>query len=127
MTKRAGFTLIELLAVMAIIAILAGLILGVSSYAGRKAAEARAVAEMEKIKTACEEYKIDYGAYPISSSIETLSNYVSDLTYVGSTIEDPWGNSYGFNIQSFGVEVISAGQDGQTNTVDDLSTAKSNQ
>jgi prepilin-type N-terminal cleavage/methylation domain-containing protein len=59
-----GFTLIELLTVMAVIAILAGLILSISGYAEKKGAMARAQAEVAALSTACESYKTDNGAYP---------------------------------------------------------------
>ena len=62
--RRSGFTLVELLTVMAIIAILAGLILSISGYASKKAATSRAQSEIQAISTACESYKADNGTYP---------------------------------------------------------------
>lgn len=59
-----AFTLIELLTVMAIIAILAGLVVGISSIANRNAIESRTRAEIKAMETALETYKADYGAYP---------------------------------------------------------------
>ena len=59
-----AFTLIELLTVMAIIVALAGLTMGVSSYANRKALESRAKAEIRAMELALEAYKADNGAYP---------------------------------------------------------------
>jgi prepilin-type N-terminal cleavage/methylation domain-containing protein len=59
-----AFTLIELLTVMAIIAILAGLILSISGFAQKKAALSRAQAEIQAISAACESYKADNGTYP---------------------------------------------------------------
>ncbi len=59
-----GFTLIELLTVISIIAILAGLTIGVSSYANRNAVESRIKAELKAMETALEAYKADYGGYP---------------------------------------------------------------
>ncbi|MDD4736958.1 MAG: type II secretion system protein GspG [Kiritimatiellae bacterium] len=140
--QRAGFTLVELLAVMMIIGILAGLILGVSSYASRKASESKAVAEMQKIKNACEEYKIKYGKYPgtqnariTNAPLLSLSNFVSDLEYTDKAydpftgdepvkgIVDPWGNAYCVSNLGFSIRVISAGQDVEDknkNTADDI-------
>ncbi len=59
-----GFTLIELMTVIAIIAVLAGLTIGVSSYANRNAVESRTKAEIRAMETALEAYKADYGGYP---------------------------------------------------------------
>lgn len=59
-----GFTLIELLTVMAIIAILAGLILSIASFANKKAATSRASAEIHALASACASYKTDNGTYP---------------------------------------------------------------
>ncbi|MCC7519031.1 MAG: hypothetical protein IT578_07595 [Verrucomicrobiae bacterium] len=59
-----GFTLIELLTTVAIIIILAGMVVGISSYANRNAVESRIRAEIKAMETALEAYKADYGAYP---------------------------------------------------------------
>ena len=59
-----AFTLIELMTVMSIIIILAGLVVGISSYANRSAIESRTKAEIKAMETALEAYKADYGAYP---------------------------------------------------------------
>lgn len=62
--SRRAFTLIELLTVIAIIAILAGIVIG----SGRRAAEtgrsARAKAELAALSVALETYKHQYGDYP---------------------------------------------------------------
>lgn len=59
-----GFTLIELLTVIAIIVLLAGLVVGISSYANRSAVESRIKAEIKAMEAALEAYKADYGGYP---------------------------------------------------------------
>lgn len=59
-----GFTLIELLAVIAIIAVLAGLVLGTAGIGIFKSREARMKAEHGKIVTAIESYKLELGNYP---------------------------------------------------------------
>jgi type II secretory pathway pseudopilin PulG len=56
--------LIELLTVMAIIAILAGLVLSVSGWAQQKAARSRAEGEIHAMSSACESYKTDNAVYP---------------------------------------------------------------
>ena len=141
--RTTGFTLIEMLAVMAIIGILAGLILGVSSYASRKASESKAIAEMEKIKNGCEEYKIKYGKYPgtndtriIGNDLQAISKFVSDLEYTNGVsdpltgpaattdgIADPWGNAYCVSNLGFSIRIISAGQN-PDDTADDIDSSK---
>ena len=59
-----GFTLVELLTVIAIIAILTGLVLGIAGYASRKASIARAEADVAQIRDALEEYRTEYAAIP---------------------------------------------------------------
>jgi general secretion pathway protein G len=59
-----GFSLIELLVVVAIIAILAGLILQTAGYVQNRAARSRAQTEIAAISAALESYRADYGDYP---------------------------------------------------------------
>jgi len=66
--QAAGFSLIELLVVVAIIAILAGLILQTAGFVQNKAARSRAEAEVAALSAALESYKADYGDYPLSST-----------------------------------------------------------
>lgn len=61
---RAGFTLIESLVVIAIIAILASITVGVVKGVNERAAIARAKAEVAVLATALEGYKRQYGDYP---------------------------------------------------------------
>ena len=67
-----GFTLIEMLTVMAVIAVLAGLILSVNGIAQRKAASARAEGEIATISAACESFKAETGEYPQSGDTDEL-------------------------------------------------------
>ena len=76
-----GFTLIELLTVVAIIAILASIVIGVSGYASRKADISKAKADMEKIKSGLEEYRIAYGVYPVNAT-EDDSTAISKALWV---------------------------------------------
>jgi prepilin-type N-terminal cleavage/methylation domain-containing protein len=66
--KYQGFTLIELLTVMAVIAILAGLILSISGYAQKKAAMSKAENQIAALSTALENYKADNASYPRSTN-----------------------------------------------------------
>lgn len=59
-----GLTLIELLVIMAIIAILAGMSLGVMKGVNERAARVQAEAELAALSLALETYKTQYGDYP---------------------------------------------------------------
>ena len=62
--SRKGFTLIELLTVIAIIAVLAGLVVGMASGAKTARVSARAQADLRKLQTSIEAYKADRNSYP---------------------------------------------------------------
>lgn len=64
--SRSAFTLIELMAVLAVIAILAGIVIGGVQVAQRRAARNRAVADLERLATAIENYRGAKGYYPSS-------------------------------------------------------------
>jgi prepilin-type N-terminal cleavage/methylation domain-containing protein len=66
--KFRGFTLVELLIVIAIIAILAGLILSTSGYIQKRSARARTEAEIAAMAAALESYKADNGDYPVGAA-----------------------------------------------------------
>jgi len=88
-SKRSGFTLIELLVVISIIAVLAGITLGVTGNVQKKAAASRAQVEIAAIENALENYKIENGDYPSANSI-TISGglYASNptaATYLGTS------------------------------------------
>ena len=113
---RGGFTLVELLAVIAVIAIVAGLVIGAAGVAGKKADVARAEAEIGLIQQALDEYRGEYGSYPIGdgSMIDTvfdsLTNYVAEIRGT-----DPWGSPYSYLCTTdapLSFQLRSAGPDG---------------
>lgn len=67
-SKRRGFTLIEMLTVIAIIAMLAGMLLPALSKARIRARVAKAKAEMLNIRVSIEQYYADYSTYPTNDS-----------------------------------------------------------
>ena len=64
-----SFTLIELMAVVAIIGILAGLVLGGAGAVRQRAARGQAKAEIAAIEAGLARYQLDFGGYPVSSGI----------------------------------------------------------
>ncbi len=79
MFKRKAFTLIELLIVIAIIAILAGIIITATTGATKKARDSKRVADIQMLQTALVQYEADNGKYP--SSLQDLVNggYISAI------------------------------------------------
>lgn len=72
--KADSFTLIELLAVITIIAILAGLVLGGAGAVRQRAARGQAKAEISAIEAGLARYQMDFGGYPTASNITTTDN-----------------------------------------------------
>lgn len=70
--RAPGFTLIELLTVMAIIAILAGIIIGAGRRANEAGKVARAKAELAALAAALETYRWTYGDYPQTNDAARL-------------------------------------------------------
>jgi prepilin-type N-terminal cleavage/methylation domain-containing protein len=60
----AAFTLVELLAVIAIIVILAGIVVGGLSHVRDKQAREKAKIQVSMLERAIDEYKLDMGAFP---------------------------------------------------------------
>ena len=83
-----SFTLIELMAVVAIIAILAGLVLGGAGAVRQRAARGQAKAEIAAIEAGLARYQMDFGAYPTATNISTNGGaYALNPTaspYIGS-------------------------------------------
>lgn len=93
--RSSGFTLIELLAVMAIIGILVGI--GFKGYrlAQRQAKEAQAMADLEKLRLALDEYRVEFGTYPGQVAVAAVprQDFLSECVE-GLQWADPWGNAY---------------------------------
>jgi general secretion pathway protein G len=130
---RAGFTLVELMAVIAIIGLLAAIILGISGYVARRGDMAKAQGDMEKIKMALEEYKVNFGRFwpndgPVTNSTyggvtfsNALSGYVADIRLL-----DPWNRGYMYDfMDNAQYRLWSYGPDGADGTSDDIESTKS--
>ena len=96
--KRSGFTLVELLTVIAIIALLAALILGLAGNAQKSAARNKAEAEIEQLSVFITDYQMKYGQVPPSSL--ALSNALVEANHSLTNLLDPWGMSYVYSNSS---------------------------
>jgi prepilin-type N-terminal cleavage/methylation domain-containing protein len=118
----AGFTLVEMLAVIALIAVLSGTVLGLAVGAHERAAVARAKAELAVLAQSVEAWRSQYGDYPAPAVpaefyealtgrrgpqngvldppgrtfIETgrFALRAPDGTSAGNVLLDPWGQPY---------------------------------
>ena len=75
--RTRAYTLIELVVVVGIITVLTGLVLSTVGYARKKAAMARAGAEIAALSAACENYKADNGVHPANSDTNALNAQTS--------------------------------------------------
>lgn len=69
---RHSFTLIELLAVIAVIVILAGLLLGGARIAMQKASEGKTRSQIHQLEIAFEQYRQEWGFYPLQPTATIL-------------------------------------------------------
>ncbi|MEX2137985.1 MAG: prepilin-type N-terminal cleavage/methylation domain-containing protein [Pirellulales bacterium] len=76
-SKQQGFTLVELLVVIVIIGILASLITVAVTAALGAAKRTRILAEINQLTTEIERYKVEFGSYPPSTSLQ-LKAHVRD-------------------------------------------------
>jgi len=91
--KPNGFTLIEVLVVIAIIALLAGLILGLANNAQKSAARAQAEAEVTQLESFVTDYQMKYGQVPQGDQ-EKLKTALEAANHSLSNMIDPWGMTY---------------------------------
>ncbi len=105
-----AFTLIELLTVIAVIGVLAALLLPVAGAVKRREYINTATAEMQKIETAMERYKAQYGFYPPGGTSVLENPLYAELvgtTNVGTAgvlvFNSLDGNMQGMNPNAFGM------------------------
>ena len=103
--QKSSFTLIELMVVLGILVIVAGLIVGMATHANRAASESRAVADIEKLRDAIQEYRFSHGSLPDSLSTDWLPT--------GLATNDPWHQPFRYQWDSeSSYTLYSAGYDG---------------
>ncbi len=71
--SSSAFTLLELITVMAIIAILTGIVVGISGHVQGTVARRRALAEMTMLNSAIENYRAETGCVPQNTDTDFLS------------------------------------------------------
>jgi len=114
-----GFSLIELLVVLVILGLIAGLVVPNIMGRGEDAKSRAAVAEVQRLSMAVDEFYLDTGRAPRELSELTerpgsVSNwngpYVND-----SNLNDPWGNPYNYRFpgEQRDFDIYSHGRDGQ--------------
>lgn len=89
--RSRAFTLMEMLGVLAIVCLLAVLVLGITGHAQRAAREAKAKTELELIRNALQECKLQNGQYP---EFADWTNRAASRLPAGFTFRDPWGTDY---------------------------------
>lgn len=80
-TRRhhAAFTLIELMAVITIIILLAGLVVGGMGFVSERQAKEKAKTQIALLSKALEEYKLDNGTYPPTTNSSDGTGFSDDL------------------------------------------------
>lgn len=101
-SAAAGFTLIELLVVISVIAVLAGLLVGLAPQATARIRESRTRAELQKLVTGIEAYKARFGVYP--------PDHVTGRLADGTPVVDPVINPLFYELT--GVMVVRQGAEG---------------
>ena len=127
------FTLIELLATIMIITVLLGLVIGGAQLAGRKSEEAKIKARMERLELALEEYKDDWGYYPVyngqlnfdlqsPSGTYYLEDYTDEENAYGQsgTGTEPFRYTYPGTHNPASYDLRALGADVQAGTDDDI-------
>jgi type II secretion system protein G len=79
-----GFTLIELVIVIAILAILSGVLVPRVSNHLRSARDARRLADIKSVRNAIEQYFLDHGQYPAPNANSTFGGW--DVSHDGDFI-----------------------------------------
>jgi prepilin-type N-terminal cleavage/methylation domain-containing protein len=93
--SRLGFTLIEVLTVVAIVAILAGIILAISGSVGERSAISRAEAELAVLGQALERFRQTHGDYPWTTGSDGFHDLYAALIGMQSVRGTPFPTAGG--------------------------------
>lgn len=115
-----GFTLLELMVVLAILALLGGLVgPKVLDYLG-KAKSRTAIVQIAELEKTLDNFKLDVGRYPSTEEgLDALVKRPASANlwsgpYIKEVPKDPWNNPYKYANSGAGggVEIVSLGADG---------------
>ena len=115
-----GFTLLELMVVLAILALLGGLVgPKVLDYLG-KAKSRTAIVQIAELEKTLDNFKLDVGRYPTTEDgLDALVKRPASANlwsgpYIKEVPKDPWNNPYKYANPGAGggVEILSLGADG---------------
>ena len=120
--SQRGMTLLEILIVLAILALVIGLLIGPKVIEQFQSSKTK-VAKLAVTKLANEAY----GQWALQNQSKACPESISELSAFGNKeTKDPWGNEYqmlcGGNLPAGvqGLAVFSNGADGKANTTDDI-------
>ena len=115
-----GFTMLELMVVLAILALLGGLVgPKVLDYLG-KAKSRTAIVQIAELEKTLDNFKLDVGRYPTTEEgLDALVKRPASANlwsgpYIKEVPKDPWNNPYKYANPGAGggVEILSLGADG---------------
>lgn len=121
-----GFTLLELLVVIVIIGLLAGIVAPRYMDTIGKSKAKVALAQMDSLGKALDQYRIDVGSYPSQEQgLEALTtNPGTNPKWQGPYLKkgvplDPWDNAYIYKIIGKEIDITSLGADGREGGTDE--------
>jgi prepilin-type N-terminal cleavage/methylation domain-containing protein len=88
--RRLSFTLIEMLAVIAIIAVLVGMVFKLFAYATRQSLKAQTISKLEKVAHALNEYRAEYGTYPPVGATNASGTQAVPYEYENAQFQAAW-------------------------------------
>ncbi len=119
--RERGFSLFELLVVLAILAMIIGLVAPrVIGYLGRSKTQTASI-QVDYIRSALDLFLLDIGRYPteeeglkvLVSNDGNLENWNGPYLKGNAVPEDPWGHPFRYRLNSRDPEVYSLGADNE--------------